>query len=295
LAAGQGGEMGAWDESAPTGHPGQQGGAEVARRRVLIAEDQDVNQRVAQQLVRRLGYAADLVSNGLEAIDAVERQDYDVVLMDLQMPEMDGLQAARWIRQRRGPGSRPRLVAMTANALPGDREACLAAGMDGYVAKPIELSALAAALRGAGLSPAPAPTEPPPPWRRLDGLGRDDPVFDRNRLDELRSLDDDEVAAPLLNDLVARFLADTPGHVELLRLALAGGDGGALAASSHRLLSVTDNLGARRMALLCAEIEQHARLGRLAQAALLFERLELEHLAACAALQAGWHHGHREA
>ena len=69
---------------------------------MLIAEDQDVNQRVAQQLVRRLGYAADLVSNGLEAIEAVERQDYDVVLMDLQMPEMDGLQAARWIRQRRG-------------------------------------------------------------------------------------------------------------------------------------------------------------------------------------------------
>ncbi len=273
--------------------------SDTSRRRVLIAEDQDVNQRVAQQLVRRLGYAADLVSNGLEAIDAVERADYDVVLMDLQMPEMDGLQAARWIRQRRGPGSRPRLVAMTANALPGDREACLAAGMDGYLPKPIELAALAAALRGAGLAPAPpvpgdlAASRAPSPWRRLDGLGLDDPVLDAARLAELRSLDDDEQAAPLLNDLVARFLADTPGHVDLLRAALAGADGTALAASSHRLLSVTDNLGARRMALLCAEIEQHARAGRLGAAAALFERLEVEHLAACAALQAGWHHDRR--
>ncbi len=262
--------------------------------RVLIAEDQDVNQRVAQQLVRRLGYAADVVSNGLEAIDAVERQDYAVVLMDIQMPEMDGLQAARWIRQRRGAGQRPRLVAMTANALPGDREACLAAGMDAYVAKPIELAALAAALRGAGLSPMPPdlparplarsrPTSPP-----HAGLGLDEPVFDRARLAELRSLDDDEVAAPLLTELVARFLAEVPGHVDGLGGALQVGDAPALAARAHRLLSVTDNLGARRMAVLCAEIEQHARVGRLAAAAVLFERLEREHLAACAALQAGW-------
>jgi CheY-like chemotaxis protein/HPt (histidine-containing phosphotransfer) domain-containing protein len=268
---------------------------------VLIAEDQHVNQRVAQQLVRRLGYAADLVSNGLEAIEAVERQDYAVVLMDIQMPEMDGLQAARWITQRRGAGRRPRLVAMTANAMPGDREACLAAGMDGYVAKPIELGALAAALRGAGLSPMPpdraeasVPLPPPPPPLRVpraDPQDLDSPVLDRARLAELRSLDDDEVAAPLLTELVARFLAEAPGHVEALRLALALGQAPDLAARAHRLLSVTDNLGARRMAVLCAEIEQHARHDRLTPAAVLFERLELEHLAARAALQSGWQRG----
>ncbi|MGY0195483.1 response regulator [Leptothrix sp. BB-4] len=294
------GWRGPWVDSAPADpahtladlpDPTRSGRAAVPaqpQHRVLIAEDQHVNQRVAQQLVRRLGYAADLVSNGLEAIDAVERQDYAVVLMDIQMPEMDGLQAARWITQRRGSRHRPRLVAMTANAMPGDREACLAAGMDAYVAKPIELGALAAALRSAGLAPVPPETPAPVERRRAEPRDVDIPVLDRARLAELRSLDDDEVAAPLLTELVARFMDETPAHVEALRLALDLGDAAALAARAHRLLSVTDNLGARRMAVLCAEIEQHARHDRLTPAAVLFERLELEHLAVRAALQAGW-------
>ncbi|MDP4299122.1 hybrid sensor histidine kinase/response regulator [Leptothrix discophora] len=269
--------------------------------RVLIAEDQDVNQRVAQQLVRRLGYAADLVGNGLEAIDAVERQDYAVVLMDIQMPEMDGLQAARWIARRRGPSARPRLVAMTANAMPGDREACLAAGMDAYVSKPIELAALAAALRQAGLMPAPdglppaRPQGPPPDAADAADAaaagqpGVEVPVLDMARWAELRSLDDDLAEPRLLAELVARFQDDVPVHLERLRAALQAGDLRELAALAHRLLSVTDNIGTRRMAVLCAEIERLARSGTLAGAAALFEPLEIEHLAASAALRSGWH------
>ena len=93
-----------------------------------------------------MGYRADLASNGLEAIESVERQTYDVVLMDVQMPEMDGLEASRRITAERPAGQRPRIVAMTANAMQGDREMCLAAGMDDYIAKPIRVDELVEAL-----------------------------------------------------------------------------------------------------------------------------------------------------
>ena len=114
--------------------------------RILLAEDNVVNQKLALRLLSRMGYRADLASNGVEAIECVERQPYDVVLMDVQMPEMDGLEASRQITQRWPLQQRPRIVAMTANAMQGDREACLAAGMDDYVTKPIRVDALVQAL-----------------------------------------------------------------------------------------------------------------------------------------------------
>ena len=114
--------------------------------RILLAEDNVVNQKLALRLLQQMGYRADLASNGVEAIECVERQPYDVVLMDVQMPEMDGLDATRRIVRRWPAGERPRIVAMTANAMQGDREACLAAGMDDYVTKPIRVDQLIAAL-----------------------------------------------------------------------------------------------------------------------------------------------------
>src|SRR6185437_12617868 len=114
--------------------------------RILIAEDNVVNQKLALRLLQQMGYRADVASNGLEAIESVQRQVYDVVLMDVQMPEMDGLAAARAICAKWRPNERPRIVAMTANAMQGDREACLAAGMDDYVTKPIRVEALVEAL-----------------------------------------------------------------------------------------------------------------------------------------------------
>ena len=113
--------------------------------RILLAEDNVVNQKLAMRLLKQMGYDADLVVNGLEAIIAIERVTYDVVLMDVQMPELDGLDATREI-VKRWPDARPRIVAMTANAMQGDREACLAAGMDDYVTKPIRVEALVEAL-----------------------------------------------------------------------------------------------------------------------------------------------------
>ena len=114
--------------------------------RILLAEDNVVNQKLAMRLLQQMGYRADLASNGIEAIECVERQTYDVVLMDVQMPEMDGLEASRRISAKYKPGQRPRIVAMTANAMQGDREECLAAGMDDYVTKPIRVAELVQAL-----------------------------------------------------------------------------------------------------------------------------------------------------
>ena len=113
--------------------------------RILLAEDNVVNQKLAMRLLQQMGYRADLAANGIEAVESVDRQAYDVVLMDVQMPELDGLDATRQICARH-PADRPRIVAMTANAMQGDREMCLAAGMDDYVVKPIRVDALVEAL-----------------------------------------------------------------------------------------------------------------------------------------------------
>jgi CheY-like chemotaxis protein len=118
--------------------------------RILLAEDNVVNQKLALRLLQQMGYRADVASNGIEAIECCARQPYDLVLMDVQMPEMDGLEASRRIVARWPAASgRPRIVAMTANAMQGDREECLAAGMDDYVTKPIRVEALVKALLGA--------------------------------------------------------------------------------------------------------------------------------------------------
>ena len=127
--------------------------------RILLAEDNPVNQKLALRLLERMGYRADVAENGLAAISAVEGSTYDVILMDVQMPELDGLEATCRIR-RRWPGGTPRIVAMTANAMDGDREGRAAAGMDDYISKPIAPEALQATLMAApsgDAAPEPAP------------------------------------------------------------------------------------------------------------------------------------------
>jgi CheY-like chemotaxis protein len=114
--------------------------------RILLAEDNIVNQKLALRLLQQMGYRADLASNGIEAVESVERQTYDVILMDVQMPEMDGLEASRRITATLPADRRPRIVAMTANAMQGDREMCMAAGMDDYIAKPIRVDHLVETL-----------------------------------------------------------------------------------------------------------------------------------------------------
>jgi CheY-like chemotaxis protein len=114
--------------------------------RILVAEDNAVNQKLALRLLEKMGYRADVAGNGLEAVEALDRQTYDVILMDVQMPEMDGLEATKEIVARWPADKRPAIIAMTANVMEGDRETALEAGMDDYVAKPIRVEELAAAL-----------------------------------------------------------------------------------------------------------------------------------------------------
>jgi CheY-like chemotaxis protein len=119
--------------------------------RILLAEDNAVNQKLALRLLEKLGYRADVAGNGLETIEALERHSYDVILMDIQMPEMDGLEATKQIRGQGQPAKQPAIIAMTAGAMEGDREAALAAGMDDYVTKPIRVEELVSALEKASL------------------------------------------------------------------------------------------------------------------------------------------------
>jgi PAS domain S-box-containing protein len=151
--------------------------------KILVAEDNTVNQKVVQQLLAHLGYRADLVASGVEVLDALERQSYDVVLMDVQMPEMDGLEATRRLRSRYGREG-PRVIAMTANAMPGDREKCLAAGVDAYVSKPVELNDIRAVLMAVGSAPTPAPEV-------ATGGAEAIPVIDPRRISQLLELQDE--------------------------------------------------------------------------------------------------------
>ena len=249
--------------------PAPRGAAQ--RLRVLVAEDHAINQRVAQRVLAHLGHEAEIVADGRQAVEAVRRGGYDVVLMDIQMPEMDGVEAARRIVAGRGPDGRPRIVAMTANAMPGDREAYLAAGMDGYIAKPIELAGLAAVLAQAGA------------LARNETQADADAVVDLARLEHLRGLQTDGQPA-LVRELMDLFADDSAGHVERIADALAGGDADLLRARAHRFLSATQNIGALRLSALCAEIEALARGGRLDAAAEPVAALESERRRALDAL-----------
>jgi CheY-like chemotaxis protein/HPt (histidine-containing phosphotransfer) domain-containing protein len=223
--------------------------AEQLPLRILVAEDNAINQKVVLRLLERLGYRADVAANGIEALEAIERQAYDVILMDVQMPEMDGIEAARRIFQRFERHEAPRVIAMTANVLQGDRELALAAGMEGFLSKPIELTTLRQALLGLADRP---PRAHAPSLR----------IVDTTRLEELAALEQGG-AVGVVRELIDLFLADAPGHISRLWSALHAHDGPALRAVAHRLLSSVENLGARRMAELCTELERCGRTNEI--------------------------------
>jgi signal transduction histidine kinase/DNA-binding response OmpR family regulator len=240
--------------------------------RVLLAEDDEINRKVALKMLAQLGYRADVAMDGLEVLAAMERRPYDVVLLDVQMPELDGLETARRIRGR-WPDSSARLIAMTANALHGDRETCLAAGMDDYLSKPVAIRQLKAALgrsepavSGAGAAPEP------------ESDRRETPVFDPAALEQLRQLDDG--AGEFLRSAIDLFRSDAAEKLEHLAAAFGEGDAAAVERLAHSLKSSAGHLGGRRLAASCAELERAAHGDSLAGANGLVEAIgaELERL-----------------
>jgi len=244
--------------------------------RILIAEDNAINQKVLLKILQSFGYRADVVANGIEAIEAVTRQPYDILFMDVQMPQMGGLEATRRICERFDSAHRPRIVAMTASAMEGDKETCIEAGMDDYVSKPVRIKILQASLErwGNAVSTSRAQQESVAASASID----------LEIINDLRRLQDDTDTNILL-EMVELFREDAPGHLRAIADAIANSDAGALEHAAHRLRGSSASLGAVRLAELCKSLEQLGRSNSTAGAVEKLTLIEAEMTCVTAALE----------
>ncbi|BDT58375.1 hypothetical protein MasN3_18690 [Massilia varians] len=249
----------------PAAAPATPRPAQRARaRRVLLAEDNPVNVEVAKAMLESLGIEATCARNGQEALQAVRAGGFDAVLMDCQMPVMDGFAATAAIRRHEREAGRARtlpVIAITANALQGDREACLAAGMDDYLSKPFTQQQLAAVLGrwvGMPLAATSHHLDAPPrlPKEAVEVIQRES--VNRIALDNIRALSR-EGGDLLVQKVIAAYVGDTPRHLATLRDAVEGMDSGSVRRVAHSLKSASANIGAARLAMLCRELEQLGR------------------------------------
>lgn len=227
----------------------------VRPRRVLLAEDNVANRKLAIAMLDKLGYAADAAANGVEAVEAWGRFSYDAVLMDCRMPEMDGFRATAEIRRQEASSGRIPIIAMTADAMEGDRLKCLQAGMDDYVSKPVSFESLAAVLER-WIPPA----EPNPRVRVARSLaGRRPGQEEESSLDEaviagLRELEKGQ-GKSAMSGLVSLFLQDAELNLEGLRHAVQTQDVQTIVNKSHTLAGSAATFGASRMAELCVRLK----------------------------------------
>ena len=241
------------------------------RGRVLVVEDQALNREVAEGMLSALGLQVATAVDGCEALDRVALESFDVVLMDCQMPVMDGFSATAELRRREGPSNRMPVIALTANATSEGREACLAAGMDDYLAKPFTRTALHTVLArwlpqesesAAFVVETPAPTA--------------SEVLDRTTLNALRALPR-KGTKDMLSHIVERYLADSRELVASIERAIEQGDAAELARAAHAWRSYNGNVGAHGLANLCRELEERARAGKVATARELLSELRALH------------------
>ena len=219
---------------------------------ILVAEDNLVNQRVAALQLQKLGYRVEVVSNGHEAVAAVARHSFAAVLMDCQMPELDGFAATAQIRASElGSGRHLPIIAMTANAMQGDRDVCLAAGMDDYISKPVDPDTLRQVLSHWAIGEL-------PPEQPAEIVVHHD-LLDQHTLENLRLLGDDDPA--FLADIIDLFLEDTPPLLASLQAAIATNDLGSMRMAAHTLKGSAANLGAVVLANIARDIEHQAREG----------------------------------
>jgi signal transduction histidine kinase/DNA-binding response OmpR family regulator/HPt (histidine-containing phosphotransfer) domain-containing protein len=270
------------DRSRPGAAP--HGSAGGYKGTVLLVEDNPINQTVAKAMLGKLGLRARLAAQGAEAVELVRLHDFDLVLMDCQMPVMDGYQATAAIRQLPdGRGARLPIVALTANAMQGDEQRCRDAGMDGFLAKPYTLTALRATLaRWFAVEPlaepagAPEPTPGPAPDPRP-------PAIDPGVIETLRELDETGSMA-LVREVLGAYLLSARDALARVQAAVAAGDARALGQIAHALKSSSANVGALALSNCWRELEACGREGRIGAAGALIDRTRAEHERALARL-----------
>jgi len=283
-----------------------------ARKKILLAEDNTVNQKIAVRMLAKLGYSVDVVANGQEAVQALTRIPYDLILMDCMMPELDGFEATQEIRKREALSVKPEaspgndkmrearcerrlpIIAMTANAMKGDRERCLDAGMDGYLSKPVRVEELETVLQqwlplafeelerveedsfgvsveGHGF----APSDLAFPLSGATLEGDPEPPLDQATLANLRELGGDE-DPEFLDSIIEQFLQDAPHHIEAIEHAMAQGNPDMLMKAAHSFKGGCGNMGAQPLAALCVILEEMGRHGTVAGSDAVFSKIQNE-------------------
>jgi signal transduction histidine kinase/HPt (histidine-containing phosphotransfer) domain-containing protein/BarA-like signal transduction histidine kinase len=243
---------------------------ELGRRlplRLLLADDNPINQKVGLSVLNKLGYHADVATNGVEVLKALEQKAYDILFLDVQMPEMDGLEAARQICQKWSADKRPRIIAMTGNALIGDREKCLKAGMDDYISKPVRVAELQSALERWG------PMKTLKPDTAFLARMRPAPVenlLDQSVIADLRAMPPSD-GVSMLEELVGLFLESAPQRMD--QISQSVDDAPMLAFHAHALKSMSLNLGAKRIVELSQKLEDLGRTRNIHGAPALLKEL----------------------
>ena len=250
---------------------------------ILLADDNIVNQKVALRLFEQMGYHIDIAADGLEAVDAVRRHGYDMILMDVQMPEMNGLEATKRVREfERESGRAPSIIiAMTASAMAGDREKCLQAGMDDYLSKPVRPEAVQSAVErwgpiarkpggrsSTGESPTPAPVPPPAP---AGPVGDAQHPVDLDRFTEMSGPDETSI-----RELTEMYVAQTTGQLKELKAAVEAGSAKDAERVAHKAAGASATCGMTQIVPLLRELERRGREGRLEDAVLLVTRASKE-------------------
>ncbi|HKI69179.1 MAG TPA: response regulator, partial [Verrucomicrobiae bacterium] len=237
--------------------------------RILMADDNPINQKVGLSVLQKLGYRADVASNGTEVLKALEQTAYDILFLDVQMPEIDGLEAARQICRRWPEDQRPRMIAMTGNALLGDREKCLEAGMDDYISKPIRVVEMQEAVEHWG-SLRPPRTDTAFLWRSQKQIPVEN-LLDQKIINELGQMAPHD-GTPVLNQLIDVFLDQAPRHIADVNQSI--NDPLKLANYAQALKSVSLNLCARRMAEISEKLEEMGTAGIVIGAPSLLRELD---------------------
>ena len=259
--------------AGPTPHATPAAEVRMSRGHVLLVEDYPVNQVVAIRMLERSGYRVDAVNNGREAIEALSNGPYGAVLMDVQMPEMDGYEATTEIRRREGEGPRTPIIAMTADAMKGDRERALAAGMDDYLAKPVKHEELDAVLERWIPNPE---QEPSVDTTEGDsGTPEETPGLDLSVLESRRGSQSDGEPDKLAT-IVGLFIDDVPLRLDELRQAVERGEAQTVDETAHMLKGGSGYMGAARMVKICAGIQDLVASGELSRAPELLDELEAE-------------------